>query len=818
MDYKLSEIAKAIKSTNRIFRDVRINAMFIDSRNILPSEKSLFIAIKGKRNNGHQYVKELIDKGIRNFIVEEFRENYIHEKKCNFLVVKDSLEAFQKIAAWHRKNFNIPVVGITGSNGKTIVKEWLFFLLDGNLNIIRSPKSFNSQVGVPLSVVLLDKPHQLGIFEAGISQKGEMQKLANIIAPDFGIFTNLGDAHQENFKSFEQKALEKLRLFTKSKKIIYCSDHETIENALQKSGFKGEIFNWSEKKSSNLVIQKIQHARGNSTIHFSTQKLNSSIQIPFVDRASVENAIHCLAFLISNNYYTDLIKEKFSQLPPIGMRLEMMHGENNCTIINDSYNSDLNSIKIALDVLKRQQQHKDKCLILSDVLQSGEKDEMLYKNLESLVKSGNIQRFIGIGPKINTFFSHTLPNSSYFPDTESFLNSYMFKQFHNEAILIKGARNFEFNKISEVLQQKSHRTVLEINLEALEFNLNYYRSLLQPKTKIMVMVKAFSYGSGSYEIASFLEHQRIDYLGVAFTDEGVALRKAGVNLPVVVMNPETGSYRNIIDYKLEPEIYSFSSLKAFSSMAERYYRNPWPIHIKIDTGMKRLGFYSDEMEELSGILKTNKYLKVMSVFSHLAASGEAIHDTFSASQIEIFREAASKLQKSINYSFYRHILNSSGIERFPGAHFEMVRLGLGLHGIGASKSANLKNVATLKSHISQVKWVKQNETIGYSRKGIVDRDSKIAIVPIGYADGLDRKLSNRVGRVFINGTYALIVGNINMDMCMIDITDIEANEGDEVIIFGPELPITELAEKVNTIPYEILTGISQRVKRVYLHQ
>ncbi len=818
MDYKLSEIAKATNGQLHAAKDISISHLFIDSRNMVPVEKSIFFAISGKRNDGHQYINELIEKGFRSFVVEEIRESFTIHKKCNFILVKNSLKAFQDFAAWHRKKFSIPVIGITGSNGKTIIKEWLFFLLDGEKNIVRSPKSYNSQVGVPLSVFLMEKHHQFGIFEAGISQNGEMAKLQKIMNPNIGIFTNIGDAHQENFKSSRQKVIEKLKLFKNSNLIIYCSDYELIDKEI--SSIKQQtkkLFIWSEKKPANLEIQKIHISKSSSQIKAVFENKGLNIQIPFIDRASVENAIHCWAFLLANNLFTEKTAEKFKNLPSIGMRLEMMQGENNCTIINDSYNSDLNSIKIAIDVLKRQHQHQNKCLILSDVLQSGEKDVQLYANLGNLVKSCNIQKFIGIGPKISSFFSKSLTNASFYPDTESFINSSQFKQFANEAILIKGARNFEFDKISELLQQKTHRTVLEINLEALESNLNYFRSLLLPKTKILVMVKAFSYGSGSYEIANFLEHQRIDYLGVAYTDEGVALRKAGVTLPIIVMNPEEGSYRNIINYNLEPEIYSFKTLEAFSKELNQYYRNPYPVHIKIDSGMKRLGFHPNVMDELIQDLKSNKFVRPKSVFSHLVASGESIHDQFTFSQIEIFKEAVSKLQKNLGYQLIRHILNSSGIERFPEAHFEMVRLGLGLHGISANKGTNLKHISTLKSQIIQIKWVKQNETIGYSRKGIVDRDSRIAIVPIGYADGLDRKLSNRVGRMFINGTYALIVGNISMDMCMIDVTDIEANEGDEVIIFGTELPITELADKLGTIPYEILTSISQRVKRVYIH-
>jgi len=819
MDYKLSEVAEAIGGELFLSKEGSVSHAFIDSRNILPPGKSIFFAIKGKRNDGHLYINDLTNSGVKNFVVQELNEQWTKSKKYNFILVSDTLSAFQKFAAWHRQHHQIEVLGITGSNGKTLVKEWLFHLLAGKKNIVRSPKSYNSQVGVPLSVLHLGKRHQLAIFEAGISEPDEMVKLEPIIRPTIGLFTNIGDAHQENFADYAQKIKEKLKLFINCQNLIYCSDYPEIEEHIKpfakENGVK--LFAWSQKKAANLKINKAEVKNNHTLINATFDKQLINVEIPFSDKASIENAIHALAFVLSNGLFDAEIQERFNTLPSVGMRLEMMHGINQCTIINDSYNSDLNSIKIALDLLKRQNQHKKKCLILSDVHQSGENDAELYQNLEKLIKSSGIHNFIGIGPKISEFYPKSNFNQKFFPNTKSFIKSAEIKQLIDEAILIKGARDFRFEDISEALQQKTHRTVLEISLEAIQNNLNYFKSLLQPKTKVMAMVKAFSYGSGSFEIASFLEHQRVDFLGVAFADEGVALRKAGIKLPIIVMNPEDGSYENIINYGLEPEIYSFRSIELFNNLLEQHNQQDYPVHLKIDTGMKRLGFLPGEIERLIKTLKKNTRLKPRSIFSHLVASEDSQFDLFTNEQIELFEDLASGIQKIYSHQIIRHILNSSGIERFTQAQFEMVRLGIGLYGITSRKNIKLQNTSTLKSHITQIKWVEKHESIGYGRKGILDRDSKIATIPIGYADGLNRKLGNRVGRVLVNGSFALIVGNICMDLCMVDITEIEANEGDEVVFFGSDIPITEIAEKAGTIPYEILTGISQRVKRIYIH-
>jgi len=739
-------------------------------------------------------------------------------KSANFILVKNTLKALQELAAYHRNQYAYPVVGITGSNGKTIVKEWLFQVLNEKKRIIRNPKSYNSQVGVPLSVMLMERNYDLAVFETGISQKGEMEKLEKIIAPDIGIFTNIGDAHQENFKDIEEKINEKIKLFCNTKLLIYCKDHHLIDEAVQREIKKNKktVFTWSFSQKADLRIKKLKKEKGQTQILFRYNRHLSEIKIPFTDAASIENALHVLAFLLSQDLYDDTTAQTFTELSPVAMRLEIVPGINNCTLINDTYNSDLNSIQIALDVLNRQNQHQHKSLIISDVLQSGQEEKDLYRKLAGMINKAPLHRVVLVGDKLFRYRDFFKGNVRHFTGTEELLQSNLLKTFNNEAVLLKAARKFRFDRINELLQQKNHRTVLEINMENILHNLNYYRSLLKKSTKIMVMVKAFSYGSGSFEIASWLQHQKVDYLGVAYVDEGIELRKSGINLPIMVMNPNFESFRQLIEYKLEPEIYSFSALNEFNKTAQKYTVNPYPVHIKIDTGMRRLGFDVTETTLLIENLKISKFVKVQSVFSHLVASDEPQQDDFTKKQITDFKNTARKISKAINYSFDRHILNSSGIERFRNAQFEMVRLGIGLYGISPNNQDKLKNVSTLKTHISQIKEVKAGETVGYSRKGKIKKDTRVAILPIGYADGLNRKLSNGKGKVLINGKLAPFIGNICMDMSMINLKNILAKEGDEVIIFNEQLTVSQLAKLIGTIPYEVFTSISGRVKRVYL--
>lgn len=792
--------------------------IIIDSRSLVLKDNVLFAAIKGARNDGHNYILELYNKGVGKFLVEYIPENVKKIKDAQFIIVKNTLNTLQEWASKHRNSFDYPVVGITGSNGKTILKEWIFQLLGDDLRIIRSPKSYNSQIGVPLSVFLMNKTYDLAIFEAGISQYGEMQKLEKIIAPKIGIFTNIGDAHQENFKNIEDKINEKLKLFIHSHLLIYCKDHVLIHKAIQQkiNHKQTKTFTWSVNKDADLRIHTVHKKTKKTEISFSYKNTSSKISIPFTDKASIENALHALAFLISQELLTEKKIQRFETLSPVAMRLEIISGINNCTLINDTYNSDLNSIQIALDVLNRQNQHPSKSLIISDVLQSGQDEKELYKQLSSMINKAPLDKVVLVGKKLLKYSYLFKGNIQNYKTTEELLRSNSLKNIQNQAILLKAARKFHFDRINEMMQQKNHRTVLEINMENMQHNLNFYRSLLKKETKIMVMVKAFSYGSGSYEIASWLEHQKVDYLGVAYVDEGIALRKAGISLPIMVMNPDFESFRQLIEYSLEPEIYNFNSLKAFNSAAKRYSVKTYPIHIKIDTGMHRLGFCIKEIDKLTDELKNTNNLIVKSVFSHLVASDESKQDSYTQQQISEFTKASNKISAILPYKFDRHILNSSGIERFTYAQFEMVRLGIGLYGISPNKQNKLKNVSTLKTHISQIKTVLAGDTIGYSRAGKLKEDSQIAILPIGYADGLNRRLSNGVGKVFVNGKFAPFIGNICMDMSMINLQNIPAVEGDEVIIFGKQLPVFKIAELISTIPYEVFTSVSTRVKRKYL--
>lgn len=820
MKYFISEISSIINAQLISKENCDIEYILIDSRNIITSQNTIFFAISGERHDGHQFVNELYTKGVRNFVVENLPENHAGLSDANFLIVKNSLDALQNLAAFHRKRFNYPVIGITGSNGKTIVKEWLFHILQGLKQIVRNPKSYNSQVGVPLSICLMDESFDLAIFEAGISFPGEMEKLQKLINPDIGLITNIGDPHQENFTDLTEKAKEKLKLFIHSDILVYCKDHELIDNLItnDKSLSQKRLFTWSEKSDSELKIISRKIIENHTHVNYQYKNQQNTIVIPYIDKASVEDGIHVLAMICAMDFNPAEFKQKFELLPSVAMRMELKRGINNCTLINDSYNSDLYSLSIALNYLNQQNQHKKKTLILSDILQTGKSDADLYSEVAELLNKFEVNQLIGIGKSISEQAEQFNIEKCFYKTTDEFLNNLTEGYFSDEAVLLKGSRSFYFEKISKILEEKAHRTVLEINLNALVHNLNYYRSKLLPETKIMVMVKALSYGSGTHEIANVLQYQRVDYLGVAFADEGVALRQAGIKTPIIVMNPEQNSFELMLEYNLEPEIYNFKVLRRFSLIVDKKGLKDYPIHLKIDTGMHRLGFVPDEIQQLIKELNESKLLKVSSIFSHLAASDEEIHDSFTKEQIAIFITICNEIVEAIGYSVTRHILNSAGIERFPDSQFEMVRLGIGLYGISSVNQDNLENVSTLKSTVIQIKQVYKNETIGYSRRGKAYGDMTIAIIPIGYADGLDRRLGNGNGKVFINGCYIPIIGNVCMDMCMVDITDCNIHEGDEVIVFGKERPVLELANLLDTIPYEIFTSISTRVKRVYFQE
>ncbi len=824
VSYSIREIADAIGGKIiASIQDQVITDILIDSRRLISPEHCIFISLVTKKNDGHKYIRELHEKGIRNFILSDDSDV---PADSNCIQVADTLAALQKLAAYHRKKFDIPVIGITGSNGKTIVKEWLFQLLAPDYNIARSPKSYNSQIGVPLSVWQLKRESNLGIFEAGISEPDEMGRLKDIINPTIGIFTNIGPAHGENFISLQQKVGEKLKLFTKVKILIYTPDYPEMQETIIRSELLSTIsaFTWSRKQEADLRIRAIDKTKKGRTKITATYKGKEiGIEIPFTDNASVENAIHCWATMLYMGYFNDTIATRMAGLQSIAMRLELKEGINHCSIINDSYNSDVNSLIIALDFLHQQNQHKKKTVILSDILQSGKHESELYSEIAELLKQKKVNRIIGIGPAISRNASAFGMEGMFFPATADFLKKFSFADFQHETILLKGARIFEFEQISMALQQKAHETVLEINLNALVHNLDHYRKKINPDTRIMAMVKAFSYGSGSFEIANILQFHNIDYLAVAYADEGVELRKAGIKTPIMVMNPDEQSFDAIIKHGLEPEIYNFRSLQLLEEATRANIipdNKPVKVHIKLDTGMHRLGFCEGEVDELIDRLTGLNMIYVQSVFSHLASSEDPRDDDFSREQIERFRRMSDRIKARAEHPVLLHILNSAGISRFPDAQFDMVRLGISLYGIATAGADEqmLEHVSTLKSTISQIKTIHEGDTVGYNRTWKAEEEMKIAVIPIGYADGLNRKLSNGKGSVYIHGKRAPIVGNICMDMCMADITDIDAHEGDDVIIFGKDHPITELAEALETIPYEVLTNISRRVKRVYYHE
>ncbi len=812
-----------------------INHLLIDSRNVSFPEDSVFFAIKGNTHNGNDYIDELYKKGVRCFIVTEPPKSTAPYQDANFVLVPDAVEALQKLVAHHRKQFSVPVIGVTGSNGKTIVKEWLYQLLWHDHHIVRSPKSYNSQVGVPLSVWQMDKSHQMGIFEAGISQPEEMANIEPIIHPSIGIFTNIGPAHDEGFDDINQKIEEKLRLFKHAETLIYCKDYPELHAyiyALQnteKTLFSRTIYNyetltWSRKQKADLQITSIHKEETFTIIKAVFKKELISIQIPFSDEASIENAIHCWLLMLHLKYDFATIATRMKHLSRVAMRLELKAGINNCTIINDAYNSDINSLAIALDFLEHQNQHEQKTIILSDILESGEDAEILCQKMAELIRSKKINRLLGVGIELfncKALFEGT--PAQFFLTTQNLLDADI--AFGNETILVKGARHFEFERIVKSLSQKTHSTVLEIELTAIGHNLRTYRKLLKADTKIMIMVKALSYGSGSFEIANVLQFNKVDYLAVAYEDEGIALRNAGITLPIMVMNPNPKSFDLMVQHRLEPEIYSLSHLNRFLEFLQTAVTNitlPYPVHLKMDTGMHRLGFEKEDLPQLIKRLINSPYIKVVSAFSHLAASEDEQHDDFSYEQIVLFKELHTKLVDGLGYPIMHHILNSAGIIRF--AHeleTDMVRLGLGLYGIDSTGvlDTHLQNVSTLKTYISQIKTIKAGETIGYGRLGKAKRKTTIATVGIGYGDGLSRQLGNGKGKMLVKGKAAPIIGNVCMDMCMLDVSKIKnVNEGDEVIVFGKAHPINQLAKWQNTIPYEIMTGISGRVKRVYYQE
>ena len=822
MNYDIKQIISILGVSQNNFYPSIISILLTDSRKLSNPSKTLFFALETNNNDAHDFICDLYDSGVRNFVVSKQLPQWKNFQNVNFFKVKDCLHALQKIAIFHRGLFDIPVIGITGSNGKTIVKEWLYQLLEKDYNIVRSPRSYNSQIGVPLSVWQLDEDAELGVFEAGISMPNEMEKLEPIIKPTIGILTKIGEAHQENFSSLQQKTMEKLELFVDCEVLIYDEDNQLVTRCIDLKVLSQKTFTWSRlNRDAHLYISRIEKKQESTHISYSFMNFDYSFCIPFIDEASIENAINCLAVALYLHVSPTDISERMRALDPVAMRLDVRKGKKGCLIINDSYNSDINSIKIALDFQQQRklQQSLKKTLILSDILQSGVLPKTLYKRVAEMIEQSGIQRLIGIGKDILANADYfNLPEKSFYSTTEEFLKNITVDSFKNELILLKGARRFHFENINAFLEERIHETMLEVDLDAVVHNFNFYKSQLNPNVKLVCMVKANGYGAGASEIAKTLQYHRCDYLAVAIAGEGVSLRNEGISLPIIVLNPEKNGFDELLTNDLEPEVYNFRILEAFIKESERRGVTNYPIHLKIDTGMHRLGFQYEDIEKLISTLKDQKGLKVHSIFSHLSASESWIFDDFTHKQISSFRNAADIIEKELNYPVSKHILNSAGIERFHDYEWDMARLGIGLYGISPSELKGLRNVSTLKSTILQIKNIPQEESIGYGRKEILDHDARIATIRFGYADGLDRKFGNRLGKVLINGEYAPIVGNVCMDLTMVDVTDISAEEGDIAILFGENLTVTELADSIGTIPYEILTSVSPRVKRVYVKE
>jgi alanine racemase len=819
MAYTIEQIAEVTGAKRQGTAPASINWLLTDSRSLCFPEETLFFALQTQKNDGHRYIDTLMRRGVRNFVVTQVPQPSEADKQlmanCNFLLVKSPLTALQRLAAHHRAQFNIPVVGITGSNGKTTVKEWLYQLLSPNFNVCRSPRSYNSQVGVPLSAWLMTSHHDLAVFEAGISEMGEMERLEEIIRPTVGVMTNLGSAHQEHFPSYKVKCAEKMLLFKHCQKVVTNGQDSTIGQcaALLPKGVE----------RCNLTLEKVEKTEGQTTVHFLHDGKRWKYTIPFTHEAAIENSITCMAtaLALETGIPTETLCQRMEHLEPVAMRLEVKEGVRGCTLINDSYNSDVHSLGIALDFMSRRPDTKRqrRTLILSDILQSGEMPRMLYRQVAQMAASRGIEKAILVGREISQCADCFPMEHEAFTTTEELMRSETFQRLRDAFVLIKGARSFQFDQLSDLLTLKVHQTILEVNLGALRANVNYYRRLMRPETKMVCMVKASAYGIGSFETSKTLQDAGVDYLAVAVADEGADLRKAGITANIMIMNPEMTSFKLLFDEKLEPEVFSFEILEALIQAAEKYGITNFPIHIKLDTGMHRLGFNPErDMPRLIDRLSKQTALVPCSVFSHFVGSDSNDFDAFSRKQFALFDQASRQLQASYNHRILRHICNSAAIEHFPEYHLDMVRLGLGLYGINPIDNAVLNNVATLKTTILQIRDVPKGDSVGYSRRTILERDSRIAAIPIGYADGLDRHLGNRNCYCLVNGKRADYVGNICMDVCMIDVTDIDCKVGDYAVIFGNALPVTVLSDVIGTIPYEVLTGISTRVQHVYVEE
>ncbi len=824
MTYDIKQIARIIASGSCLPRQAVIGRLLTDSRSLSFPDDTLFFAIKTPKGDGSDYISSLHKNGVRSFVVNDDPRNKELPRKypnSNFIFVRNSLEGLQSLARHAREEFHGPVVAITGSNGKTVVKEWLCQLLNGVYSVTRSPKSYNSQIGVPLSLWLIDESTEMGIFEAGISQPGEMASLREMIKPTIGILTNIGEAHQENFTSEKEKCLEKLELFKQCQALVYNADDELVAGCIGEY-LKGiEHIAWSRRNEDcKLFVKSITKKETETEIEYLwNNETGGSYVLPFTDDASIENSFTCMALCLHLGMDKESLRSKIGRLEAVEMRLEVIEGNNNCIIINDSYNSDLSSLSIALNFLERRGRggKRKKTLILSDLLENESDSKSLYKSVAGIITDKKLDNIICIGTGTRELKQYLDGKTMFYDSTPEFMASAEIER-RDEIILVKGARRFHFEEIAERLQQKIHKTVMEVNLNSMIANLNHYRMKLKPGTKVVCMVKAAAYGNGAMEIARTLQDQNVDYLAVAVADEGVELRNAGITTPIMVMDPDPSSFNTLFRHNLEPEIYDFRILDKMVSAAQHSGITGYPVHVKLDTGMHRLGFEQKEMGRLADKLKSQSALLPKSVFSHFAASDATAFDGFTASQAELFSQMADELQKHFKHKIIRHICNTAGIERFPQYHFDMARIGLGLYGINPIDNSIINNVSSLMTTILQIRELAPGETVGYGRNATMKRQSRIATIPIGYADGLSRKLGNGNGHCIVNGEKALYIGNICMDACMIDVTGIDCNEGDKVEIFGSNLPVTDMARWLETIPYEILTLISNRVKRVYFYE
>jgi alanine racemase len=851
-----------------------VQSLLLDSRRVGLPEGALFFALRGPRHDGHHHLAALYARGVRQFVVSHPPPSLGPFAGAGFVLVPDTLAALQTLAAQHRAQFAGPVWGITGSNGKTIVKEWLAQLLAPSESICRSPRSYNSQVGVPLSVWELSAArHTLGIFEAGISERGEMARLAAIIQPTFGIFTTLGPAHDAGFTSEAEKLGEKLRLFEGAgfERLVYCADQPLVAAAVQARALPALA--WTRHDAPAALRFRLKVTSAGSTVvrvrlgaaaasvvgslDFDQPALRAATRftLPFADEPALENALHCLAALLLRQLdpATALdpaeIQRRLLGLRPVAMRLEMKAGRHGCYLLDDTYNNDLAGLSLALDALGRQARPGGRTVILSDLLESGLAAPELYARVAALLRAHGVTRVIAVGEEISQLArskeqlavssdarlepaaslpaAHSSLLLAHYPTTEALLADLHALDFQNETILVKGARRFGFERVVAALQQPQHGTVLEVNLDALTHNLQHYRRQLRPGTKLMVMVKAFAYGSGSYEVASLLEFQRADYLAVAYADEGQQLRDNGISLPIMVLNPGPDSFGQLRRYRLEPEIYSLERLRDYLQAAREAAQDALgplpPLHLKLDTGMRRLGFAEDELPALLALLEAHlAQLPVAGIMTHLAAADAPAHDEFTRQQLAAFARMAAAIEQALGRPVLKHALNSAGIRRFPEAQFDMVRLGVGLYGVaaGAEGEDSLLPVSTLKTTISQIKELPAGTTVGYGRRGAATaHPRRLATLAIGYADGYDRRFSSGAGLVLLHGQRAPVVGSVCMDMVMVDVTDIaQARAGDVAVVFGKGLDINDLAQRIGTIPYELLTNVSERVKRVFVSE